>query len=419
MNQRALIINIGTELTNGKIVNTNGSWMAAQLASCGVETIAVLTIPDSGEELKKVLDSYPNTDLTLITGGLGPTVDDKTREFIADYCDVALEYSTEVEHKLREYFAKSKWDYTESNNRQAWFPKGAVIVPNEYGTAPAFYLDADLKSKKTRFWAFPGVPFELKGIFADHFIPALQGSRTFYSQTISFAGIGESKAAEILESIGFTEENEFDIVCSSLPHGPEVELSFGTYESSPEAHEELSRLMESFITEIEGVLPGSLISRKGASLVETLQQTLIERKETVCVAESCTGGMIGGAFTDLPGSSAVFNGGFICYTNDLKQKLLHVDAQILEEQGAVSQPVVEAMAQNAREVTGSDYALAVSGIAGPDGGSDEKPVGTVWMAVASSDGVISKKEVFNGNRHKIRMRTVYFVMNLLRRSLKK
>lgn len=409
------IVTIGTEVTDGHILNTNAAWLGQQCKKSGIRVSLNIAVPDNSEDLQKALDAATGADLILLTGGLGPTEDDRTRNFVANYFGRELVHSQEAETLIREYCAKLQHPWNDSNLVQARIPAEASVLDNPAGTAPGFslkvwYHTESGKEKETVVIAMPGVPAEMKIMFLRHVLPAMEamGASPWTFRELLVAGAGESSISPLLDQTILPENCEL----SSLPHPGSVTIRF----SGPaNLADRLEQIREKLAQQLNTFSPDCVVSTKEeASLALALKDLLCESQETLAVCESCTGGMLGAALTEIPGSSEFFAGGLLTYSNKLKSTLAKVPANILQKFGAVSEETAAAMAAGTRETTGADWSLAITGIAGPEGGDAKKPVGTVCFAVSHCTGTRTATRFFSGNRDKIRMSSVVYSMNLLR-----
>ncbi len=390
----AELITIGDEILIGQIVDTNSAWMATELNKIGIKIKQISSVSDDVEHILEALaEAESRADLILITGGLGPTKDDITKKTLAKYFnsdDYVLHEPTLqiVEH----LFAKYNRPLLEVNKQQAMVPSICEVILNEQGTAPAMLF----RKGQKMFISMPGVPYEMKNIMCSSVIPLIQKTYNLpavYHQTILTAGVGESFLAEILEPI--EDSLPSDIKLAYLPKLGSVRLRLSTTEH---ASETLMKEVDSFVDKITDAVPDYWIAKEDLPIEKVILNLMQEKSLTLSVAESCTGGEISKTITQHAGCSSVFVGGGITYSNKLKSKVLGVNTETLEAFGAVSEETVKEMAKGAIINFESDYSVAVSGVAGPDGGTEEKPVGTVWIAVANKNKVIAKRFTFGNKR---------------------
>ncbi len=407
------ILNIGDELLAGKILNTNSYSISQRLYPLGHEVIFTSVIPDGEEALAKGLQNiFQNyePDFLIITGGLGPTQDDLTRQGIARFLKKPLEESAEAKIWLTEFLLKyySK-ELSVGQLMQILIPVGSKPLRNPKGTACGFAFTFEA----TSCFAFPGVPMELDAMLALHVLPLLQANQILLTRQVWTWGWSESDQRLALADINFQEING-DFRFSSLPREEGVLISLSIL-AVPQDQNDRDKQLQSIWDKILKVIPSEkLISAVGDNINVTVQNLLLRLEAKVAVAESCTGGGLGFLLTETPGSSAIFEKGFLTYSNQAKQELLGVSSQILDQFGAVSQEVVTEMLRGCLQKSGSDFACAISGIAGPDGGTTDKPVGTVWIAVGDKDGIHSRKLQLKGDRMAIRWRSAYTTLNELR-----
>lgn len=371
---RIEVINTGTELTLGNTLNTHGAWFGRELFKLGLRIERQTTVPD-GEAIREALsEAVSRADAVIVTGGLGPTSDDLTREITAEVLGIELITDEAAVRSLEAFFALRNKVMAPSNLKQALVPVGADVLPNPNGTAPGVYVPPRLNGAgNAAVFLLPGPPRELHPMFREEVVPrlrALAGVETAAgSLELKFTGVGES---DFNQAIDFRLSQVPDLEYGYCAHVGEVELRLIGDEVARETGRRIA--LDEF---------GSyLISDDGVSLPQKVLQLCQKRGWKIAAAESCTGGLISSRLTDIPGSSAVFTHGFITYANEAKRDMLGVPEELLKLHGAVSEPVARAMAEGALRASGADLAVAVTGIAGPDGGSPDKPVGTVWLAWA-------------------------------------
>ncbi len=406
------ILVIGSELLDGKVLNTNCRDIATLLYPLGHEVLFSFTVGDDEGRILQALESATKTfpvDAVVMTGGLGPTHDDRTRQALARYLDVTLEASAEARQWMAAYLKRPEEQLGESQERQSLIPLGSRALRNEAGTACGILAHAgDLK-----IFAFPGVPSELRYMVANHLLPALASNGQLLEKKIWTFGLPESEQRRRLE--GLTLDPGFDF--SSLPSERGVEISLKMRCPASQATEVQTKL-ESNWARVLGALPAeTLVHPDGLDLCGTLHNLILEKKFTIAVAESCTTGALAFLLTGRPGSSGFFKGGFLTYSNQTKTRFLGVPEDMLSRYGAVSRQVVEAMVAGCLERSGADYACATSGLAGPAGGTEDKPVGTVWMAIGNNLSINSSLWHFRGDRTTIRWAAAYAMLNFLRLTL--
>jgi len=395
------ILCIGTELLLGNIVNGNARWLADQLAALGLPHFRQTVVGDNRERLMAEVQAISRRSRVLITtGGLGPTPDDLTTEAIAAAFSTPLEERPEVWDDITAKARSRGREPGAETRRQALLPLGAALLPNATGTAPGMIWSP---IEGFTVLTFPGVPSEMRAMWETTAVPWFQRSGlskgVFSSRLLRFWGIGESKLAEQLHDL---LEQANPTVAPYAGRG-EVKLRITAHAS---AEAEALRLLDATEAELRQRTGTLCFGCDDQSLACVVLEQLRQRKQTLAVAESCTGGGLGAELTAIPGSSDVLLGGVIAYSNAVKRNLLGVSAELLEQFGAVSDPVAQAMAEGARRLTGSDWSMAVTGVAGPGGGSTEKPVGLVHIAVAGPDGCVSSPIRLGESRGRDWVRTV-------------
>lgn len=409
---RLEVVNTGTELLLGKVVNTHAAYFGQELFKLGLRVQRQTTIPDGAEIRAMLAEAFPRCDVILVTGGLGPTSDDITREIVAEMLGRTLRLDESVLATIHEMFRLRGLKQNPSNDRQAMVPEGAVVLANPHGTAPGLHLPADPAAGSPHLFLLPGPPRELKPMFAGLVFPALarllgEGAPPPCWRNFRIYGVGESALASTLEPLLAGMAGLELGYCARLG---EVDLRLIGTEAAVEAAAAMVRRE----------FPRQIVVESEASIEQVVVDLLAERGETVATAESCTGGLVASTITDVPGSSAVFHRGYVTYSNEAKSSLLGVPADLVERHGAVSDETVRAMAAGCLERSGADHAIAVSGIAGPSGGSQEKPAGTVHVAIASRrDGeVFAKRYFFPVDRISFKQRVVRLALDLLRRRIR-
>ncbi len=403
------IINLGTELTQGFTQNTNAHWLSGRLRDMGFDTAYQIALPDSADTWNSTWNMIreAGVHIVIIGGGLGPTADDKTRDLISKTLNRPLIYNPECEAVIKNWFIKRGKPYSPTNQIQAYFPEGATILDNPMGTAPGFQVTHE----GITLFATPGVPAEAKAMFDCHIAPWLlaQGAPKLFTKETRLSEITESELESVLRQVDFTEE----VSWSSLPVKDALVLRMYSHKS-PEILETVQARFENVLGEQANKI---IVSRDGKNMVQVIMEHLNARHERIATAESCTGGLIASEIVSESGSSAIFAGSIVAYQNEVKTQLLGVPSDLIEQNGAVSEPVVIAMAKGAQQAFHCDWAVATSGIAGPHGGSEEKPVGLTWMAIATPNKVFAFQEKFLGNREQIRLKSVYKVLSQLRISI--
>ncbi len=419
---KAELVFVGTELLLGEILNTNAQYLSQQLALLGIDVYHQQTVGDNPERLAAVFrQALSRADVVIASGGLGPTMDDVTREVAAEVTGRPLELDSQLVAELEAFFAGRGRKMPENNKRQAMVPRGATILYNDRGTAPGLIIPAEGGKAVI---LLPGPPAELIPMFERGVIPYLT-SRTsgqalrLVTRVLRFVDIGESALEEKLKDLIAAQQDP-----SIAPYAKLAEVRIRLATKAATEEEGLARIAP-VEAEIRRRVGHHLYGVDDTSLPEAVGQLLRERGLTLALAESCTGGLVAKAITDIPGSSDYFGMGFTTYSNAAKQRFLGVPAELLAEHGAVSGPVVCAMAQGALERAEADVAVAISGIAGPGGGTPDKPVGTVWFALATRGsethglpaGCWSTRRQLWGSRSDVRERSCVIALAMVRRYL--
>lgn len=387
-----IIISIGNEILFGKTINTNASFIADQLYTLGIEVQKVITIADNKEQICNTLqNAFLETDLVVMTGGLGPTKDDITKQVICDYFQVGQVMDHKTLEEIQAMFKKRGFTLNEINRLQASIPEGSVALSNKNGTAPGIWIEKDQKI----LVAMPGVPFEMKAIVENEMIPLLKSKignqHIVIHKEIITAGIGESALSELVETWELALPNH--ITLAYLPSPGKLMLRL-TGRSENGDKQQLNSELNTQLNQLKKIAKNYIISDQNQSLEEVIGKLLIQKKAKMAVSESCTGGYLAHLITSVPGASQYFEGGLVSYSNEVKKEILNVRELNLKKHGAVSEFVVNDMAINTMGLFDVDYTIAISGIAGPGGGTPEKPVGTVWIAVADPMRVIAEKFTF-------------------------
>lgn len=400
---KAAIITIGNEILQGKTLNTNMAFLGGELAKLGIPLEYSVVIKDDPDAIKKALqDLWGKYDVVISTGGLGPTQDDLSKAAIAEFFGVGQHFDHKVWEHVKGLFANRGMPTPEINRNQAMVPDSFIPLRNELGTAPGLQFSKDNKF----FFALQGVPLEMRYIFETHIRDCLQGAfpkaKPILQKTIHTHGISESRLAE-LPSLSDLPEN---VSLAWLPQTGRVDLRF--YGSDETAINEAISIATQKLGEW-------IWNKDDRAPAELLSELLLKNGNTISTAESCTGGLIAKLLTDLPGSSNIFWGGVIAYSNVLKEKLLKVNPQVILQKGAVSRNCALEMVKGIKELTGSSLAISVTGIAGPTGGTAEKPVGTVYFGFIAENKIWSQKQVFTGDRESVRYKAAeYALLELIR-----
>ena len=407
----AEIIAVGSELLTPERVDTNSLFLTDQLNGLGLEVVTKSVIGDHRERLADaVRRALTRSPIVILCGGLGPTEDDLTRESVADALDRKLVYHPEIAENLEKRFAQMNRKMAESNKRQAFIIEGAEILPNDRGTAPGQWIE----DSGCYTMLLPGPPHEMKAMFTRQCVPRLSRvvpRRVIGTLVLRVAGMPESDLDQLISPVYKKYQNPATTI---LAAAGDIQIHLRAH---GETSADTARLLTEVAAPIEILLGDRLYSRNGHSLEEVVGEMLLDRHATLSVAESCTGGLLGERITSIAGSSAYFLGGFITYTNRMKIDFLGVPEETIAQFGAVSRPTAEAMAIGARRRTGSTYALSITGIAGPDGGTESKPVGTVHVGLADPAGCQALQRQFIGDRTRIRQFATQLALDILRRKL--
>ncbi|MBO8205717.1 competence/damage-inducible protein A [Prochlorococcus marinus XMU1406] len=401
--KRVEILSIGTELLLGNIINTNAQWISEQLSQLGLNHFRQSTVGDNCDRIIKVIQEISKrSNLLIITGGLGPTPDDLTTEAIAKSFNVSLFERPYLWDEIKEKLSNSKLhDDSSSLRKQCFFPKNAQIINNPRGTAPGMIWEP---VKGFTILTFPGVPSEMKTMWEktayDFVKTKFSDGYSFFSNTLKFAGIGESSVAEKINDL----LNLKNPTVAPYANLGEVKLRItARAKNGLEATNIINPIKEKLKKEFSEFIFGE----DNDTLPSVLIKQLTERDQTVVFAESCTGGLLSSSLTSISGSSQVFKGSIVSYSNELKNSLLNISEDKLTEYGAVSEEVCEAMAINVKKKLGADWAIAISGIAGPNGGSKDKPVGLVYISISGPNNQITNiKKLFNSTRNRVEIQTL-------------
>lgn len=377
------IISVGTEILLGDILNTDAQYLSIELARLGISVIHQSTVGDNRERLLAQLDeAAKRSDIIILSGGLGPTPDDLTKEVCCEFFDKEMYLHEPTVEKIKSYFSSKGMEMAQSNLKQAMLPKDCVIFPNDNGTAPGMAIEKD----GVHILVLPGPPRELKPMFKNCALPYLRqfSDRIIVSHNIRTFGIGESAMAEKVNDL-FDSENP-----TVAPYAKDGEALLRVT-AMAESEADAEKLCEPVINEIKVRLDGYVYGIDYTGIEQVVVKMLRENKLKVATAESCTGGLVAKRITDVPGASEVFDCGIISYANEIKQSVLGVSENDLEKYGAVSEPVARQMAQGALKISGADIAVSVTGIAGPDSDSTNKPVGLVYIGLADKDNTWVKE----------------------------
>jgi len=406
----AELITIGDEILIGQIVDSNSAWMAQVLNDVGINVSQISSISDSSDHIIEALElSSKRSDIILITGGLGPTKDDITKATLCSYFNTELKMNNEMLEHVKCLFDSLGSELLEVNRKQAEVPANCDALINQKGTAPGLWFE----NKSKIYVALPGVPYEMKALMKEQVIPRLQKQFKLphiVHKTILTQGVGESFLAEMISNWEASLDKEA-IKLAYLPSAGTVRLRLST---SGHEKDELVKRVERKAKELSELIHPHIYGEQTDTLQGVVGKLLAKYKKTLSTAESCTGGYIAHLLTTVAGSSAYYIGSVIAYSNTIKERELQIDPGIIESAGTVSEEVVEAMAQSIRLRYGTDYAIACSGIAGPGGGTEEKPVGSVWICISSDKCVKTKLFKFGTHRGRTIRMTALTALNMLR-----
>jgi len=406
------IITIGDEILIGQIVDTNSAWIADQLNLLGIKVDEIVSVSDDPSHITATLKRYEgNKELIIITGGLGPTKDDLTKKTLADYFNSELIMNHEVLAHIESLFGIRGIKITGVNRLQAMLPSNCKVLKNPSGTAAGMWFEKG----GSVFVSMPGVPYELKDIYSQSLLPELlrinKGS-VIVHRTIMTQGVPESILSDRIKD--WEEALPENVKLAYLPRPGLVRLRLTAIGTSSE---KLKETLEVEISKVLKIISKDVFSQEDTQLEKVIGDLLLEKSKTLATAESCTGGSIAGLITSVPGSSRYFMGSIVAYDNSVKENLLNVKKTTLDKYGSVSQQVAEEMANGIRTRLGIDYAIATSGIAGPEGGTVEKPVGTTWIAVSSAQKTISRKFLFGEHRGRNVEKASLSALNMLRKMI--
>jgi len=408
---KAEIITIGDELLIGQVIDTNSAWIAEQLNLIGIRVVQITSISDHNGHIIKALEEASNrAEIILMTGGLGPTKDDITKDALCEYFNTKLAFNQDAYKNIERIFKLRGFRITPLNRAQAEIPENCTMLLNANGTAPGMWFEKDGKI----YVSMPGVPFEMKSLMADHILPRLQplSLLSIIHRTILTQGVGESFLAAKIEA--WETNLPVNIKLAYLPQPGIVRLRLSA--SGYDRHS-LEKQVDESVKELYQLIPEYIFGEGDDTLEEIAGKLLKSHGYTLATAESCTGGYIAHLITGIAGSSAYFKGSVVAYSNEIKENILGVKPETLEKYGAVSEQTVQEMAEGIIEKFRVDCAIAVSGIAGPDGGNEEKPVGTTWICVQTPSGSITKKFTFGEHRGRNIRRAALAALDLLREQL--
>lgn len=405
------LVSVGTEILLGNIVNTNAAYLSEQCARLGLSCFYQTVVGDNEGRLAGVLETaLERSDVVILSGGLGPTQDDLTKETAAGVMGKKMCLDAHTKERIQEYFSARNLEITDNNWKQAMTPEGAIVVDNLNGTAPGIIMEDAKKGK--RMILLPGPPNELVPMFERDIFPYLASleSCIIYSQTVKICGVGESKAETMIADLIVGQDNP-----TVAPYAKTGEVHLRVT-ARAEDEKAAKKLVKPVVKELKARFGTHIYTTdESVTLEKAVVDLLVANDLTVSTAESCTGGLLAARLINVPGVSAVYKTGHITYSNKAKRRVLGVKRMTLEKHGAVSEAVAKEMAKGAAAITKADVSVAVTGIAGPDGGSEEKPVGLVYIGCNVRGKVTVKEYHFSGNRAKIRENTVVAALSLMRR----
>ena len=409
--KNAGIVSIGNELLNGRTVDTNAAYIAGRLRTIGLQAVSVHTVPDEEAAIQRALAlATGEADVVVVTGGLGPTDDDLTRQAFAGFLGVDLVLRPDLLETIRQFFDRRGIEMPARNSIQACIPRGATAIENPVGTAPGIRAEKEGKL----LFALPGVPTEMRHMFDTLVLPELwplASGQAIVVRRLKCFGAGESRIAEMIGDA--MQRGRNPLVNCTVQTGVITLEIVATASQETEAR----RMAEQEERSLRTVLGTLIYGVEDQTLAEVVGEGLRRAGKTLAVAESCTGGLLAKLITDIPGASEYFTYGWVPYSNQAKSRQLDVPAEMIEKYGAVSEPVARALAQGARRKAGTDYAIAITGIAGPGGGTEQKPVGLVYISVDNPDGAETSRYIFSFDRSSVRLRAAQTALNILRLKL--
>lgn len=407
---KAEIISVGTEILLGEIVNTNAQYIAKELASLGIDVYHQSVVGDNPARLKEAYKvAFERSDLVITTGGLGPTKDDLTKEVAAEFLNRELVPDAQSLKTIEEYFTKRGLSVNEGNRKQGYFPEGSIILPNPNGTAPACIIEENNK----KLVLLPGPPKEMVPLLENEVMPYLKKyqDKVFAFKVLNICGIGEGHMEEIIMDIVEKQTNP-TVAPYAKANGLTLRIA-----ASAATQEEAEKLIIPVEKEIRARLGDNIYGEGDSALEDVVAQLLIKNKLTIATAESCTGGLLSGRLINYPGISSVFMEGVVTYSNQSKIKLLNVKPETLEKYGAVSEEVAKEMAEGIYKTANTNIGVSVTGIAGPEGGTENKPVGLVYLGICINGATKVKKINLSGNRNRIRHFITTSALDLIRREI--
>lgn len=401
------LISIGDELLIGQTTNTNASYIGSQLLKEGYKLNGEMTVGDRREDILSAYRHFTqDADLIITTGGLGPTKDDLTKHVLAEIVGAELEFKEQLYLNIVKQFERRNIPVTSANREQCFLPNNATLLDNRWGTAPGMWWP----EQKPRLVSLPGVPYEMKGLLDYELLPRIKEiwPPTTATRTLMTSGAGETILADLLQD--FENNLPPQATLAYLPDLMRVRLRISVQDTS---WEEANALATNLSAQMESLVRPYVYGYDNEPLPQAIGKILLKKGLSIATAESCTGGYLSHLITSVPGSSGYYSGSIVAYQNELKTRLLGVDEQILEEYGAVSEQTVQAMCRGLLKIIPADLAVAISGIAGPDGGTSEKPVGTICLAVANREKIVSKRVLFNKNREINIQYAAYCALNMV------
>lgn len=406
----AEIITIGDELLIGQVIDTNSAWLGQKLNEIGIKVKQITTVSDDRDHLLKAFsEAQGRADLVLITGGLGPTKDDLTKKTLCEFFGVGLIFHSPSFEIISELFKSRGREITETNKLQAMVLENCSVLMNKNGTAPGMWIDHN----QTIFISMPGVPNEMKGLMVNEVIPRFKEKfklNPILHRTLLTQGIGESFLSDLIEKWELALPSYLKL--AYLPGAGILRLRLT---ASGKSEALLNTELDNQINELKEIAGEFIFGYESDSLEEIIGKLLVENNKTLGTVESCTGGFLAHKITSISGSSAYYQGSILPYSNTLKMALLNVEKKLIDNHGAVSKEVVSKLAESGKKILNTDYCIATSGIAGPTGGSEEKPIGTVWIAIAHPAGTMVWKVQLGTNRLRIISETALHALNGLRK----
>lgn len=409
---KAQIITIGDELLIGQTIDTNSAWMGAELSRIGFDVMRKTSVHDNRDDIMNILREVTGkADVVLISGGLGPTSDDITKKVLCEFFNSRMIINADVLSMIEKMMKQRRITMIKRNRLQAEVPEACRVLTNARGTAPGMWFEKE----GTIFVSMPGIPYEMQYIMNEHVIPEL--NNRFISQVIIHRNIMTYGAPEAILSeklTGFEQSLPVFIKLAYLPSYGVIKLRLT---ASGNDSDKLEKAVDEQVNKLHEAIPGLIFSETEEPMESCVGRLLKAANQSVCTAESCTGGKIASLLTSIPGSSDYYRGSVIAYDNQVKEEVLKVPAAMLREYGAVSEEVVKCMAEGARALLKTDFSVATSGIAGPDGGTEDKPAGTLWTAVSSAGATVAEKHFFYLDRNANINRFSYAALNLLRKRI--